>query len=145
MPESPLFDVDSLSISIGSQTTTEVLWSGGFDGAKISALCPTKCQFRGWAFGTKTVKSICVIVGRFKCWFHHTGGTTIANLAQRGSTTCTGPIHHTRRISRELERSILSIRRRLQTHASSATRYCLIRDAAPAELKALTVHKLPCV
>src|SRR5207237_9625029 len=49
------------------------------------------------------------------------------------------------RISPELERSILSIRRRLQAHASPATRYCLTGAASiRAELKALGIRPLPC-
>jgi putative transposase len=44
-----------------------------------------------------------------------------------------------------LERAILSIRRRLQAHASPATRYSLTGAAAIlAELKALDVRPLPC-
>jgi hypothetical protein len=44
-----------------------------------------------------------------------------------------------------LERAILSIRRRLQAHASPATRYSLIGAAAIlAELKALNIRPLPC-
>ena len=50
-----------------------------------------------------------------------------------------------RRIPAELERAILSIRRRLQAHAAPATRYCLIgATAIRAELKALGVCPLPC-
>jgi hypothetical protein len=44
-----------------------------------------------------------------------------------------------------LERTILSIRRRLQAHASPATRYSLFGvSAILAELKALNVRPLPC-
>ena len=54
--------------------------------------------------------------------------------------------HHVpQRIPPELERAILSIRRRLQAHAAPATRYCLIgATAIRAELKALGVCPLPC-
>ena len=49
------------------------------------------------------------------------------------------------RIPPELERAILSIRRRLQAHAAPATRYCSIgATAIRAELKALGVCPLPC-
>jgi hypothetical protein len=45
----------------------------------------------------------------------------------------------------ELERTILSIRRRLQAHASRATRYSLIGSTAIlAELKSLGIRPLPC-
>ena len=48
------------------------------------------------------------------------------------------------RIPPELERVILSIRRRLQAHATPATRYCLIgATAIRAELKALGVRPPP--
>src|SRR5205814_9043937 len=48
------------------------------------------------------------------------------------------------RISPELERSILSVRRRLQAHATPATRYSLIgATAILAELKALSIRPLP--
>jgi hypothetical protein len=48
------------------------------------------------------------------------------------------------RIPPELERAILSIRRRLQAHAAPATRYSLIgATAIRAELKALGVCPLP--
>jgi transposase InsO family protein len=50
-----------------------------------------------------------------------------------------------RRIPPELERTILSIRRRLQAHASPATRYSLIgATAIRAELKSLGIRPLPC-
>jgi hypothetical protein len=45
----------------------------------------------------------------------------------------------------ELERAILSIRRRLQAHVAPATGYCLIgATAIRAEVKALGVCPLPC-
>jgi hypothetical protein len=50
-----------------------------------------------------------------------------------------------RRIPPELERTILSVRRRLQAHAAPATRHSLIGAAAiSAELKALDIRPLPC-
>src|SRR5512140_145236 len=53
--------------------------------------------------------------------------------------------HIALRIPPELERTILSIRRRLQAHASPATRYSLIGACAIlAELKSLGVRPLPC-
>src|SRR5262245_65376162 len=49
------------------------------------------------------------------------------------------------RIDPALERAILTIRRRLQAHATPATRYCLIgAPAILAELKALDFRPLPC-
>ena len=45
----------------------------------------------------------------------------------------------------ELERTILSIRRRLQAHAAPATRHSLTgATAIRAELKALGIRPLPC-
>src|SRR6185436_13025577 len=45
----------------------------------------------------------------------------------------------------ELERAILTVRRRLQAHATPATRYSLIgATAILAELKALGLRPLPC-
>src|SRR5207237_7758794 len=53
--------------------------------------------------------------------------------------------HVAQRIAPELERAILSIRRRLQAHATPATRYSLTGAAAIlAELKALGIRPLPC-
>src|SRR5262249_44333580 len=53
--------------------------------------------------------------------------------------------HVAQHISPELERSILTVRRRLQAHATPATRYRLIgAPAILAELKALNVRPLPC-
>ena len=52
--------------------------------------------------------------------------------------------HVAPRIDPALERAILSIRRRLQAHATPATRYCLIgATAIRAELKALGIRPLP--
>src|SRR5205085_8820498 len=54
--------------------------------------------------------------------------------------------HRAQRIPPELERTILSIRRRLQNHTSPATRYSLIgAQAIRAELKALDIRPLPAV
>jgi len=53
--------------------------------------------------------------------------------------------HVAQRIPPELERAILSVRRRLQAHATPATRYSLIgAPAILAELKSLGVRPLPC-
>src|SRR5262249_13596419 len=53
--------------------------------------------------------------------------------------------HVAQRIPPELERAILSVRRRLQAHATPATRYCLIgATAILAEPKGLGVRPLPC-
>ena len=73
------------------------------------------------------------------------GGTAIWRPAPQGLYDRTRANHQVaRRIPPELERTILSIRRRLQAHAAPATRYSLIgAQAIRAELKALDVRPLP--
>jgi transposase InsO family protein len=92
----------------------------------------------------RTVKSICAAVGRSEFWFHK-WWRRYRQAGAEGLYDLTRATHHAQRISPELERTILSIRRRLQAHASPATRYSLIgAHAVLAELKALNVHPLPC-
>jgi transposase InsO family protein len=92
----------------------------------------------------RTVKSICAAVGRSEFWFHK-WWHRYRRVGAEGIYDLTRATHHAQRISPELERTILSIRRRLQAHASPATRYSLIgAHAILAELKALDVHPLPC-
>ena len=91
----------------------------------------------------RTVKSICAAVGRSECWFHKWWRRYRQSGAE-GLFDLTRANHHAQRIPPELERIILSIRRRLQAHASPTTRYSLIgAHAILAELKALKVHPLP--
>jgi transposase InsO family protein len=92
----------------------------------------------------RTVKAICAAVGRSKVWFHKWWGRYL-EAGPPGLYDLTRSNHHiAQRIPPELERTILSIRRRLQAHASPATRYSLIGAAAIlAELKALGVRPLP--
>jgi transposase InsO family protein len=92
----------------------------------------------------RTVKAICVMIGRSKVWFHKWWGRYLeagpSGLYDLTRASC--PI--AQRIPPELERTILSIRRRLQAHASPATRYSLIgATAILAELKALDIYPLP--
>jgi putative transposase len=92
----------------------------------------------------RNVKSICLAVGRTQAWFHKWWRRYLESGAE-GLYDRTRANHHAQRIPPELERTILSIRRRLQAHASPATRYSLIGvSAIRAELKALNVHPLPC-
>jgi len=92
----------------------------------------------------RNVKSICAAVGRTQAWFHKWWRRYLESGAE-GLYDLTRANHRARRIPPELERTILSIRRRLQAHASPATRYSLIGvSAILAELKALNVHPLPC-
>src|SRR5438270_5715958 len=93
----------------------------------------------------RTVQAICVAVGRSEVWFHKWWGRYL-EAGPDGLYDRTRANHHVaQRISPELERTILSVRRRLQAHATPATRYSLIgATAIRAELKALKVRPLPC-
>jgi putative transposase len=93
----------------------------------------------------RPVKAICAAVGRsavrFRKWWHR-----YLEAGPEGLYDLTRANHHiTLRIPPELERTILSIRRRLQAHASPATRYCLTgAGTILAELKGLGIRPLPC-
>src|SRR5262245_62124830 len=93
----------------------------------------------------RTVKAICALVGRSKVWFHKWWGRYL-EAGPSGLYDRTRSNHHiARRIPPELERAILSVRRRLQAHATPATRYSLVgATAILAELKALSISPLPC-
>jgi putative transposase len=93
----------------------------------------------------RPVHAICAAVGRSKFWFHKWWGRYL-QAGPEGLYDLTRANHHVaQRISPELERAILSVRRRLQAHAMPATRYSLTGAAAIlAELKALGVRPLPC-
>ena len=92
----------------------------------------------------RPVKAICAAVGRSKVWFHKWWGRYLL-AGPPGLYDLTRSNHHiAQRNPPELERTILSIRRRLQAHASPATRYRLIgATAILAELKALDIRPLP--
>jgi putative transposase len=93
----------------------------------------------------RPVKAICAAVGRSEVWFRKWWGRYL-EAGPDGLYDLTRANHHVaQHIPPELERAILSIRRRLQAHATPATRYSLI--GAPvilAELKALGIRPLPC-
>ena len=93
----------------------------------------------------RPVKAICAAVGRSEVWFHKWWGRYL-EAGPEGLYDLTRANHHVaQRIPPELERAILSVRRRLQAHASPATRYSLIGAAAVlAELKVLGIRPLPC-
>ena len=93
----------------------------------------------------RAVKHICSALGRTEAWFHKWWRRYL-EAGPEGLYDLTRANHHVaQRIPPELERTILSIRRRLQAHASPATRYCLIgAPAIRAELKALGIRPLPC-
>jgi hypothetical protein len=92
----------------------------------------------------RPVKYICSALDRSEAWFHKWWGRYL-QAGPEGLYELTRAHHHVaQRLPPELERAILSIRRRLQAHASPATRYCLTGAAAIlAELKALGVRPLP--
>lgn len=92
----------------------------------------------------RTVSYICSAVGRVKAWFHKWWRRYL-EAGPEGLYDRTRANHHVaQHISPELERAILSIRRRLQAHATPATHYSLIgASAILAELKALDIHPLP--
>jgi transposase InsO family protein len=92
----------------------------------------------------RPVESICQALGRSRFWFHKWWRRYVESGAE-GLYDLTHATHHVaQRIAPELERAILSIRRRLQAHASPTTRYCLIgAPAILAELKALDIRPLP--
>jgi putative transposase len=90
------------------------------------------------------VKHICSALGRSEAWFHKWWGRYL-QAGPEGLYDLTRANHHvSQHLSPELERTIVSIRRRLQAHATPATRYRLIGAAAiHAELKSLGIQPLP--
>ena len=92
----------------------------------------------------RPVKHICATLGRSETWFHKWWGRYL-EAGPEGLYDRTRAHHHlAQRIPPELERAILSVRRRLQTHATPATRYSLTgAPAIRAELQALGIHPLP--
>src|ERR1700747_2458216 len=92
----------------------------------------------------RPVQDICQALGRSAFWFHKWWRRYIQAGAE-GLYDLTHATHHVaQRIAPEMERAILSIRRRLQAHASPATRYRLVgAPAILAELKGLGIRPLP--
>jgi transposase InsO family protein len=95
--------------------------------------------------GGRPVKAVCAAVGRSEVWFRKWWRRYLED-GPDGLYDLTRANHHiTLRVPPELERTILTIRRRLQAHASPATRYSLIGAATiRAELQRLGVRPLPC-
>ncbi len=93
----------------------------------------------------RAVKDICQALGRSEFWFHKWWRRYLQGGVE-GLYDLSHATHHVaQRIAPELERTVLSIRRRLQAHATPATRYSLTGAAAIlAELKALGIRPLPC-
>jgi hypothetical protein len=94
--------------------------------------------------GGRSVQSICSARGRSEFGFPK-GWRRDTESGAEGLSDLTRANHQVaQRIAPERERTILSIRRRLQAHATPGTRSSLIgADAILAELKALSVRPLP--
>lgn len=94
--------------------------------------------------GGQPVPSIGQALGRSETWFYKWWRRYLESGAE-GLYDLTHANHHVaQRIAPELERTILSVRRRLQVHATPATRSSLIGAAAIlAELKTLGIRPLP--
>jgi hypothetical protein len=92
----------------------------------------------------RPVKHICSAFGRSEPWFHKWWGRYL-QAGPEGLYDLTRARHHiAQHIPPELERAIRSIGRRLQAHATPATRYSLIGGMAiRAEPKALGIRPLP--
>jgi putative transposase len=98
----------------------------------------------GLRLAGRPVKHLCAALGRSEAWFHKWWSRYL-QAGPEGLYDLTRAHHHVaQRIPPELERAILSIRRRLEAHATPATRYCLTGAAAIlAELTALGIRPLP--
>jgi len=91
----------------------------------------------------RSVPFICQALSRTAVWFHKWWRRYLASGAE-GLFDLTRARQVVPRIPPELERTILSVRRRLQAHATPATRYRLIgATAILAELKGLGIRPLP--
>ena len=93
----------------------------------------------------RPVQAVCAAVGRSEVWFRKWWRRYL-EAGPEGLYDLTRANHHIAlRLPPELERTILTIRRRLQAHATPATRYGLIgAGTIRAELKRLGVRPLPC-
>ena len=95
--------------------------------------------------GGRPVRAICLAVGRSARWFHKWWRRYLEAGPEGLYDRARANRHVAQRIPPELERAILSVRRRLQAHAAPARRYSLTGSAAIlAELKALGIRPLPC-
>ena len=90
------------------------------------------------------VEHICQALGRSRVWFH-TWWRRYQALGVTGLFDLTHATHQPPRIAPDLERTILNIRRRLESQVHPQTRYSLIgASAILGELKALHLRPLPC-
>jgi transposase InsO family protein len=92
----------------------------------------------------RSVEYICQALGRSREWFHR-WWRRYQVMGVAGLYDQTRANHQPSRIPPDLERTILNIRRRLESQQHPQTRYSLIgASAILAELKALQVQPLPC-
>jgi len=93
----------------------------------------------------RSVEEICGIVNRSRDWFN-TWWRRYRMLGPNGLFDLTRSNVQPRRISPELERTIVGIRRRLASQTHPDTRYSLIgASSIVAELQVLHIHPLPSV
>jgi transposase InsO family protein len=92
----------------------------------------------------QSVEVICQTLERSREWFH-TWWRRYQALGAAGLYDLTRARQRTALISPEMERTILTIRKRLESTYHPQTRYALIgASAIQAELKALHIHSVPC-
>jgi putative transposase len=93
----------------------------------------------------QSVEVICQTLERSREWFH-TWWRRYQALGVAGLYDITRARQSTSLISPEMERTILSIRKRLESTYHPQTRYALIgASAIQAELKSLNIRTVPCV
>lgn len=91
----------------------------------------------------RPVKHVCLALGRTEAWFHKWWHRYL-EFGSEAPYDLTRARQIVQRIPPEFERTIVTIRRRLQAHATPATRYRLIgATAILAELKGLAIRPLP--
>ena len=92
----------------------------------------------------QSVEAICQTLERSREWFH-TWWRRYQAMGTAGLYDVTRARQRTALISPELERTILTIRKRLESSYHPQTRYALIgASAIQAELKALHLRSVPC-
>lgn len=98
-----------------------------------------------WRLAARSVEEICRLLGRSPAWFHIWWRRYRA-LGPNGLFDLTRSTAQPRRITPDLERSILNIRRRLTSQVHPGTRYSLIgAGSILAELQVLHIRPLPSV
>jgi len=94
----------------------------------------------------QSVTQICDALGRSREWFYKWWRRYLAHGADGLYDLTRANRQVTRRISPEIERTIITIRKRLEARAHPGTRYVLIGGSAiRAEMQALNVEPLPSI